>query len=200
MRSIILLIITVAFQLSSCGHRQDTFKDVAILDEANDTIALTNQNQDISNEYSMEEGCSFSSNPYAKYIENDPSFFRKIENGDTDAFELYYCYTAYTYNREEIINVIKYSLLLAEKYHYIYGYNRVYESYVRLYEIDGSLSDADQKKLVSYCWKSYNIYRDIAAVYRLLSIYRGDLIPTLQDIDQYKYCDSIIKYWKEYKK
>ena len=194
---VLLKIIIVALSISSCVHHQETIKEGTIHDTTNDTIALNNQEQDIPNENVVEQECDCSPNPYASDIECDPNIFRKIENGDTNAFELYYNYSAYTYNRGVIINVIKYSLLLAEKHHYIYGYNRAYESYVRLYEIDGSLSDTDKKKLVSYCWKSYHIYNDIAAMYRLRSIYRGDLDSSLRDIEQYKLCDSIINHWKE---
>ena len=192
----LIVIIIVTIPMSSCVRQQEAFKDGAIMDTPDDTFALNDQDKDISDGNGMEQDYCCP-NPYAIAIEADPNIFKKIENGDTNAFELYYNYSAYTYNREEIMNVIKYSLLLAEKYHYRYGYNRTYESYVRLYEIDGWLSDTDKMKLVSYCWKSYHLYNDIAAVYRLRSIYQGDFDPSLQDANRYKYCDSIINYWKE---
>ena len=186
----------MALQLSSCVHHQESLKNGDPRDTTDDTIGLFSQGQDISNESGEEQECGCRPNPYASDIEGIPNIFGKIDNGDTDAFELFYNYSTYTYNHEDIIKVIKYSLLLAEKYHYSYGYNHAYESYVRLYEIDGRLSDIDKKKLVSCCWNSYHIYNDLAAVYRLRDISRGRL-GFSQNIDLYKHCDSIINFWKE---
>ena len=106
-------------------------------------------------------------------------------------------YPAYTHKREDILNVIKYALLLENKYHYSDGYHYAAEGYVLLYEKEHQLSDSEKKKLVSYCWKSYQKDNKLKSVYRLKEIYKGELDPSMQDDKQYQICDSIINTWKE---
>ena len=188
MRILILFLFITTLQLSSCTNRQV----IAPYDSVEDTTEeLIIQNE------SREECVDCWKNPYVDDVEGDPCFFKKIESGDTDAFEIFYRYTTYTYKRGDILNIIKYALLLEKKYHYSCGYNRATGGYLMLYKKDLHLSDSDKKKLVLYCWKSYNVYHDLASVYTLRHIYKGGLDPSMQDEEQYKICDSIINAWKK---
>ena len=190
MRILILYLVITTLQLSSCTNRQVT--------APNGTIEDTTEELIIHSESGETEECEDCwKNPYVDDVEGDPDFFKKIENGDTDAFEIFYRYTTYTYEREDILNVIKYALLLGNKYHYSYGYHYAAEGYVLLYENYHYLSDSDKKKLVSYCWKSYYKDNKLKSVYLLRNIYKGGLDPSMQDDEQYKICDSIINTWKE---
>jgi hypothetical protein len=190
MRILILFLVITTLQLSSCTNRQVT--------APNGTIEDTTEELIIQSESGENEECEECwKNPYVDDVEGDPDFFKKIENGDTDAFEIFYRYTTYTYEREDILNVIKYALLLGNKYHYSYGYHFAAEGYVLLYENYHYLSDSDKKKLVSYCWNSYYKDNKLKSVYRLRNIYKGGLDPSMQDEEQYKICDSIINTWKE---
>ena len=190
MRILILFLVITTLQLSSCTNRQVTAPNGTIEDTTDELI--------IQSEGGENEECEDCwKNPYVDDVEGDPDFFKKIENGDTDAFEIFYRYTTYTYEREDILNVIKYALLLGNKYHYSYGYHYAAEGYVLLYENYHYLSDSDKKKLVSYCWKSYYKDNKLKSVYRLRNIYKGGLDPSMQDEEQYKICDSIINTWKE---
>ena len=190
MRILILYLVITTLQLSSCTNRQVT--------APNGTIEDTTEELIIHSESGETEECEDCwKNPYVDDVEGDPDFFKKIENGDTDAFEIFYRYPTYTYEREDILNVIKYALLLGNKYHYSYGYHYAAEGYVLLYENYHYLSDSDKKKLVSYCWKSYYKDNKLKSVYLLRNIYKGGLDPSMQDDEQYKICDSIINTWKE---
>ena len=190
MRILILFLVITALQLSSCTNRQVAAPNGSIEDTTDELII-----QSESGENEECEDCW--KNPYVDDVEGDPDLFKKIENGDTDAFEIFYRYTTYTYKYEDILNVIKYALLLGNKYHYSYGYHYAAEGYVLLYENYHYLSDSDKKKLVSYCWKSYYKDNKLKSVYRLRDIYKGGLDPSMQDDEQYKICDSIINTWKE---
>lgn len=190
MRILVLFLIITALLLSSCTNRQETVTDGSIEDTIDELII-----QSDSGEYEECEDCW--KNPYIEDVEGDPDFFKKIENGDTNAFEIFYLYTTYTYKREDISNIIKYALLLGNKYHYSYGYHYAAEGYVMLYEKEQHFSESDKKRLVSYCWISYYKDNKLKSVYRLRDIYKGDLDPSMQDEEQYKICDSIINTWKE---
>ena len=114
MRILILFLVISTLQLSSCTNRQVT--------APNGTIEDTTEELIIQSESGENEECEECwKNPYVDDVEGDPDFFKKIENGDTDAFEIFYRYTTYTYEREDILNVIKYALLLGNKYHYSYN-------------------------------------------------------------------------------
>lgn len=190
MRILILFLVITALQLSSCTNRQETDPNASIEDTTDEFII-----QSDSGENEECEDCW--RNPYVDDVEGDPDFFKKIKDGDTDAFMIYFMYTTYTYKREDISNVIKYALLLGNKYHYSYGYHCAAEGYVMLYEKDHHLSDSNKRKLVSYCWKSYHKCNKLESVYRLRNIYKGGLDPSMQDEEQYRICDSIINAWKE---
>lgn len=190
MRILILFLVITALLLSSCTNRQVTVPNDSIEDTTDEFII-----QSDSGENEECEDCW--RNPYVEDVEGDPDFFKKIKDGDTDAFMIYFMYTTYTYKREDISNVIKYALLLGNKYHYSYGYHCAAEGYVLLYEKDHHLSDSNKRKLVSYCWKSYHKYNKLESVYRLRNIYKGGLDPSMQDEEQYRICDSIINAWKE---
>lgn len=190
MKLLFYLLVIPVLLLTSCTNRQAAAPNGSIEDTAEELII-----QSESEENEECEDCW--KNPYVDDVEGDPDFFKKIENGDTDAFEIFYRYTTYTYEREDILNVIKYALLLGNKYHYSYGYHYAAEGYVLLYENYHYLSDSDKKKLVSYCWKSYYKDNKLKSVYRLRNIYKGGLDPSMQDEEQYKICDSIINTWKE---
>lgn len=190
MRILVLFLIITALLLSSCTNRQETVPDGSIEDTTDELII-----QSDSGEYEECEDCW--ENPYIEDVEGDPDFFKKIENGDTNAFEIFYLYTTYTYKREDISNVIKYALLLGNKYHYSYGYHYAAEGYVMLYEKEQHFSESDKKRLVSYGWISYYKDNKLKSVYRLRDIYKGGLDPSMQDEEQYKICDSIINTWKE---
>ena len=190
MKLLFCLLVIPVLLLTSCTNRQAAAPNGSIEDTAEKLII-----QSESEENEECEDCW--KNPYVDDVEGDPDFFKKIENGDTDAFEIFYRYTTYTYEREDILNVIKYALLLGNKYHYSYGYHYAAEGYVLLYENYHYLSDSDKKKLVSYCWKSYYKDNKLKSVYRLRNIYKGGLDPSMQDEEQYKICDSIINTWKE---
>ena len=190
MRFLILFLVIAAFMLFSCTNRQVTVPNGSIEDPTEELII-----QSESGENEECEDCW--KNPYVDDVEGDPFFFKKIENGDTDAFMIYYMYTTYTHKREDISNVIKYALLLGNKYHYSYGYHYAAEGYVLLYEKEHHFSDSEKKKLVSYCWKSYYKDNKLKSVYRLRDIYKGGLDPSMQDEEQYQICDSIINTWKE---
>jgi len=190
MRILFLFLAITALQLSSCTNRQVTVPDSSI-EDTDEPITIQSE----SDENEQCEDCW--RNPYVDDVEGDPDFFKKIENGDTNAFMIFYQYTTYTYKREDISKVIKYALLLERKYHYTYGYHYAAEGYVLLYEKDHHLSDSDKKKMVSYCRKSYYKYNNLVSVYRLRNIYKGGLDPNMQDEEQYKICDSIIKTWRE---
>ena len=190
MKLLFYLLVIPVLLLTSCTNRQAAAPNGSIEDTAEKLII-----QSESEENEECEDCW--KNPYVDDVEGDPDFFKKIENGDTDAFEIFYRYTTYTYEREDILNVIKYALLLGNKYHYSYGYHYAAEGYVLLYENYHYLSDSDKKKLVSYCWKSYYKDNKLKSVYRLRNIYKGGLDPSMQDEEQYKICDSIINTWKE---
>ena len=190
MRFLILFLVIAAFMLFSCTNRQVTVPNGSIEDPTEELII-----QSESGENEECEDCW--KNPYVDDVEGDPFFFKKIENGDTDAFMIYYMYTTYTHKREDISNVIKYALLLGNKYHYSYGYHYAAEGYVLLYEKEHHFSDSEKKKLVSYCWKSYYKDNKLKSVYRLRDIYKGGLDPSMQDEEQYRICDSIINTWKE---
>ena len=190
MKLLFYLLVIPVLLLTSCTNRQAAAPNGSIEDTAEKLI--------IQSENEENEECEDCwKNPYVDDVEGDPDFFKKIENGDTDAFEIFYRYTTYTYEREDILNVIKYALLLGNKYHYSYGYHYAAEGYVLLYENYHYLSDSDKKKLVSYCWKSYYKDNKLKSVYRLRDIYKGGLDPSMQDEEQYKICDSIINTWKE---
>ena len=191
MRILVLFLVITALQLSSCTNRQEAVPDGSIEDTTDELLVI----QGDSGEYERCEGCW--ENPYVEDVEGDPDFFKKIENGDTNAFETFYQYTTYTYKREDISKLIKYALSLERKYHYTYGYHYAAEGYVLLYEKDHHLSDSDKKKMVSYCWKSYYKYNNLMSVYRLRNIYKGGLDPNMQDEEQYQICDSIINTWEE---
>lgn len=191
MRILILFLAITALQLSSCTNRQVTVPDSSIEDLSDEPITIQSE----SDENEQCEGCR--RNPYVDDVEGDPDFFRKIENGDTNAFETFCRYTEHTYKREDISKLIKYALLLERKYHYTYGYHYAAEGYYLLYERDRHLSDSDKKKMVSYCWKSYYNHDKLESVFILKSLYRGGLDPNMQDEEQYKICDSIIKTWRE---
>ena len=194
MRILILFLVITALQLSSCTNRQATFPDGYVEDTTEELI----WDDDIQCESGGDEVCEDCwKNPYVDDIEGDPDIFKKIENGDTNAFETFYQYTTYTYKREDISKLIKYALLLEKKYHYTYGYHYAAEGYVLLYENYHYLSDSDKKKMVSYCRKSYYKYNNLMSVYRLRNIYKGGLDPNMQDEEQYQICDSIINTWKE---
>ena len=182
----VLFLIIAAFQVSSCTHHQETSYDSSIEE-------LIIQSESRENEEC--EDCW--KNPYVDDVEGDPDFFKKIQDGDTDAFWVFYQYTTYTHKRKDILNVIKYALLLEKEYHYSYGYHYAAEGYVLLYEKEHHFSDSEKKKLVSYCWKSYYTYNKLVSVYRLRDIYKGGLDPSMQDEEQYQICDSIINTWKE---
>lgn len=182
------LLVIPALLLTSCAHHQETSCDSSIDDEM-----MVNE----SGSYDEEVDCEWRRNPYVDDVEGDPNLFKKIEKGDTDAFMIYYNYTSYTYKREDISNVIKYALLLENKYHYSYGYHCAAEGYVLLYEKEHHLSDSEKKKLVLYCWKSYHKYNKLESVYRLRDIYKGGFDPSMQDEEQYKICDSIIETRRE---
>ena len=188
MRILFLFLAITALQLSSCTNRQVTVPDSSI-EDTTDELIIQSESGEVC------EDCW--RNPYVDDVEGDPDFFKKIENGDTNAFMIFYQYTTYTYKREDISKLIKYALLLERKYHYTYGYHFAAEGYVLLYEKDHHLSDSDKKKMVSYCWKSYYKYNNLVSVYRLRNIYKGGLDPSLQDEGQYQICDSIIKTWRE---
>ena len=188
MRILFLFLAITALQLSSCTNRQVTVPDSSI-EDTTDELIIQSESGEVC------EDCW--RNPYVDDVEGDPDFFKKIENGDTNAFMIFYQYTTYTYKREDISKLIKYALLLERKYHYTYGYHYAAEGYVLLYEKDHHLSDSDKKKMVSYCWKSYYKYNNLVSVYRLRNIYKGGLDPNMQDEEQYKICDSIIKTWRE---
>ena len=190
MKLLFYLLVIPVLLLTSCTNRQAAAPNGSIEDTAEKLII-----QSESEENEECEDCW--KNPYVDDVEGDPDFFKKIENGDTDAFEIFYRYTTYTYEREDILNVIKYALLLGNKYHYSYGYHYAAEGYVLLYENYHYLSDSDKKKLVSYCWNSYYKDNKLKSVYRLRNIYKGGLDPSMQDEEQYKICDSIINTWKE---
>ena len=190
MKLLFCLLVIPVLLLTSCTNRQAAAPNGSIEDTAEKLII-----QSESEENEECEDCW--KNPYVDDVEGDPDFFKKIENGDTDAFEIFYRYTTYTHKREDILNVIKYALLLGNKYHYSYGYHYAAEGYVLLYENYHYLSDSDKKKLVSYCWKSYYKDNKLKSVYRLRNIYKGGLDPSMQDEEQYKICDSIINTWKE---
>ena len=190
MKLLFYLLVIPVLLLTSCINRQAAAPNGSIEDTAEKLII-----QSESEENEECEDCW--KNPYVDDVEGDPDLFKKIENGDTDAFEIFYRYTTYTYEREDILNVIKYALLLGNKYHYSYGYHYAAEGYVLLYENYHYLSDSDKKKLVSYCWKSYYKDNKLKSVYRLRNIYKGGLDPSMQDEEQYKICDSIINTWKE---
>lgn len=181
-----MLIIFVALFLSSCANRQEISLDDSIEELVWD-----------SDEIVEDTMCDCHKNPYIDDVEGDPNFFKKIKEGDTDAFEIFYLYTTRTYKREDILNVIKYALLLEKKYHYSHGFNRATGGYLMLYEIDSHLSARDKERLVLYCWKSYYVYHDLASVYTLKKVYKGDLDPSMRDEEQYKICDSIIKTRRE---
>lgn len=185
MRVLILFLIITALQLSSCTNRQTTAPNGTIEDTTEELII-----QSESRENEECENCW--KNPYVDDVEGDPDFFKKIENGDTAAFEIFYQYTTYTYKHEDIFNVIKYALLLENKYHYSYGYHYAAEGYVLLYEKDRHLTDSDKKNVVLFCWKSYYKDNKLKSVYRLRDIYKGGLDPSMQDEEQYQICDSII--------
>ncbi len=190
MRILVLFLFLAALQLSSCTNRQVTAPNGFIEDTTCELI--------IQSECGENEECEECwKNPYVEDVEGDPDFFKKIGNGDTVAFEIFYRYTTYTYKREDISNVIKYALLLGNKYHYSYGYHYAAEGYVLLYEKDHHLSDSNKRKLVSYCWKSYYKDCNLKSMYRLRDIYKGGLDPSMQDEGQYQICDSIINTWKE---
>ena len=194
MRILFLFLAITALQLSSCTNRQVTVPDSSIEDLSDEPITIQSE----SDENEQCEDCW--RNPYVDDVEGDPDFFKKIENGDTNAFMIFYQYTTYTYKREDISKVIKYALLLEKKYHYTYGYHYAAEGYVLLYEKDHHLSDSDKKKMVSYCWKSYYKDNNLMSMYRLRDIYKGGLDPYMQDMqdeEQYKICDSIINTWRE---
>ena len=188
MRILILFLAITVLQLSSCTNRQVTVPDSSI-EDTTDELIIQSESGEVC------EDCW--RNPYVDDVEGDPDFFKKIENGDTNAFMIFYQYTTYTYKREDISKVIKYALLLERKYHYTYGYHYAAEGYVLLYEKDHHLSDSDKKKMVSYCRKSYYKYNNLMSVYRLRNIYKGGLDPNMQDEEQYQICDSIIKTWRE---
>lgn len=190
MRILFLFLAITALQLSSCTNRQVTVPDSSI-EDTDEPITIQSE----SDENEQCEDCW--RNLYVDDVEGDPDFFKKIENGDTIAFMIFYQYTTYTYKREDISKVIKYALLLERKYHYTYGYHYAAEGYVLLYEKDHHLSDSDKKKMVSYCRKSYYKYNNLVSVYLLRNIYKGGLDPNMQDEEQYKICDSIIKTWRE---
>jgi hypothetical protein len=189
MRIPILFLIITALQLSSCTNRQETAPDGSIEDTTDELIIQSDSGENVE--------CDCWKNPYVDDVEGDPDFFKKIENGDTNAFEIFFLYTTYTYKREDISNVIKYALLLGNKYHYSYGYHYAAEGYVLLYEKEHHLSDSDKKRLLSYCWKSYYKDNKLKSMYRLRDIYKGGLDPSMQDEGQYQICDSIINTWKE---
>lgn len=190
MRILILFLVITALLLFSCTNRQVTVPNDSIEDTTDEFII-----QSDSGENEECEDCW--RNPFVDDVEGDPDFFKKIKDGDTDAFMIYFMYTTYTYKREDISNVIKYALLLGNKYHYSYGYHCAAEGYVLLYEKDHHLSDSNKRKLVSYCWKSYHKYNKLESVYRLRNIYKGGLDPSMLDEEQYRICDSIINAWKE---
>lgn len=190
MRILVLFLIITALQLSSCTNRQEAVPDGSIEDTTDELIIQSESGEDVECEDCWR-------NPYVEDVEGDPFFFKKIENGDTNAFEIFYRYTTYTYKREDISNVIKYALLLGNKYHYSYGYYYAAEGYVLLYEKEHHLSDSDKKRLVSYCWSSYYKDNRLKAVYRLRDIYKGGLDPSMRDEEQFQICDSIINTWKE---
>ena len=191
MKNLVLFLVIIALQLSSCTNRQEAIPDGSIEDTTDEFLVI----QGDSGEYERCEGCW--KNPYVEDVEGDPDFFEKIENGDTTAFEIFFLYAAYTHKREDISNVIKYALLLGNKYHYSYGYHYAAEGYVLLYEKEHHLSDPDKKRLVSYCWKSWYKDNNLKSVYRLRDIYKGGLVPSMLDEEQYKICDSIINTWKQ---
>lgn len=190
MRILILFLFITALQLSSCTNCQGTVPNASIEDTADELII-----QSESGENEECEDCW--KNPYVEDVEGDPDFFKRIEDGDTDAFQIYYWYSTYTPEHEDILRFIRYALLLEKKYHYSYGYHFAAEGYVMLYEKDHHLSDSNKRKLVSYCWKSYHKYNKLESVYRLRDIYKGGLDPSMQDEGQYQICDSIINTWKE---
>lgn len=188
MRILFLFLAITALQLSSCTNRQVTVPDSSI-EDTTDELIIQSESGEVC------EDCW--RNPYVDDVEGDPDFFKKIENGDTNAFMIFYQYTTYTYKREDISKLIKYALLLERKYHYTYGYHYAAEGYYLLYERDRHLSDSDKKKMVSYCWKSYYNHDKLESVFILKSLYRGGLDPNMQDEEQYQICDSIIKTWRE---
>lgn len=109
MRILFLFLIITTLQLFSCTNRQETVPDGSIEDTTDELLVI----QGDSGEYERCEGCW--ENPYVEDVEGDPDFFKKIENGDTNAFETFYQYTTYTYKREDISKLIKYALLLEKK-------------------------------------------------------------------------------------
>lgn len=189
MKNLVLFLAIIALQLSSCTNRQETATNGSIEDTTDELIIQSDSGENVE--------CDCWKNPYVDDVEGDPDFFKKIENGDTNSFVILYLYTTYTYKREDISNVIKYALLLGNKYHYSYGYHYAAEGYVLLYEKEHHFSDSDKKRLVSYCWRSYYKDNKIKSVYRLRDIYKGGLDPSMQDDEQYQICDSIINTWKE---
>ena len=206
MRVSVFFIIILALQLSSCVHHPETIVDWVIQDTSDivddsqlncDTVEFAINCDTV--ELAVEECCCCGRRDhihYANTIKNDPNFFRKIENGDTVAFVLFSKYIQDYTKREDVIKLIKYALLLAEKYHYTMGYHYAYWGYFKLYYLEHKLSDTDKKKLESYCWKSYEVYNDLAGIYELRHIYKGLLDPSWQDSVQYQYCDSIINHRK----
>lgn len=182
------LLVTPALLLTSCAHHHEKSYDSSLEYE----MMIQEPSA-----YDEEVDYEWRRNPYVDDVEGDPNLFKKIEKGDTDAFMIYYNYTSYTYKREDISNVIKYALLLGNKYHYSYGYHCAAEGYVLLYEKEHHLSDSEKKKLVLYCWKSYHKYNKLESVYRLRNVFKGGLDPSMQNEEQYRICDSIINAWKE---
>ena len=96
MRIPILFLVITALQLSSCTNRQETVPDGSIEDLSDEPITIQSE----SDENEQCEDCW--ENPYVDDVEGDPDFFKKIENGDTNAFIIFYQYTTYTYKREDI--------------------------------------------------------------------------------------------------
>ena len=183
MNHLILPISSVVFLFLSCSNHQESLSDRSFEDTVQDSVWYSSESE--------ETKCDCWENPYIDDVENDPDFFRKIECGDTDAFEIFYRYATYTNKREDIFKVIQYALLLEKKYQYSHGYHIAADGYVLLYENYHHLTDSDKKKLVLYYWKSYYKHDRLKSMYHLRIIYNGDLDPSMKDEEQYKICDSI---------
>jgi len=84
MRILFLFLIITALQLSSCTNRQEAVPDGSIEDTTDELLVI----QGDSGEYERCEGCW--KNPYVDDVEGDPDFFKKIENGDTNALSVYH--------------------------------------------------------------------------------------------------------------
>ena len=112
MRILFLFLAITALQLSSCTNRQVTVPDSSIEGLSDELIIIQSE----SDENEQCEDCW--RNPYVDDVEGDPDFFRKIENGDTNAFETFcryisdsdkkkmvsYCWKSY-YNHDKLESV-----------------------------------------------------------------------------------------------